>query len=68
MQNDCNNTQKILDVITSNRMAEMQNQINYLQMQSALCGVVRYPLSTTYSAGFAPMYGNGGCGCNQYTM
>ena len=62
MKNDCDNTQKILDAISGNRMADMQNQINQLQLQSALSGVVRYPLATTYSAGFAPLYG-GGCNC-----
>ena len=60
-------TQKILDAITCNRMADMQNQINQLQLQSALCGVVRYPHATTYTAGGHPFfggYGNGcGCGC-----
>lgn len=62
MKNDCDNTQKILDAISGNRMADMQNQINQLQLQSALNGVVRYPLATTYSAGVAPLYG-GGCNC-----
>ena len=58
------NTQKILDAITCNRMADMQNQINQLQLQAALCGVVRYPNATTYSAGVTPFFGNAcGCGC-----
>ena len=43
-------TQKILDAITGNRMADMQARINALELQQAVCGVVRYPLSTTYSA------------------
>ena len=64
MQNDCQNTQKILDAITCNRMADMQNQINQLQLQSALCGVMRYPTATTYTAGLAPYIGFQGCGCN----
>ena len=34
-------TQKILDAISGNRMADMQNQINQLQLQAALCGVPR---------------------------
>lgn len=53
-------TQKILDAITGNRMADMQNQINALQLQSALCGVVRYPMQTTYNSGGNPFCG---CGC-----
>lgn len=56
-------TQKILDAICGNRMADMQNQINQLQLQSALCGVVRYPTMTTYGAGFNPFFGSCGC-CN----
>lgn len=58
-------TQKILDAITGNRMADMQNQINQLQLQSALCGVVRYPNATTYTAGGNPFFGgySNGCGC-----
>lgn len=62
MQNDCQNTQKILDAINGNRIADMQNQINQLQLQAALCGVMRYPNATTYTAGPAP-YLTTGCGC-----
>ena len=65
MKNDCDNTQKILDAISENKISTLQNQINQLQLQNALCGVIRYPQSTTYTAGYAPMYGPGcGCGCN----
>lgn len=56
--------QKVLDAICGNRMADMQNQINQLQLQAALCGVVRYPNQTTYGAGFNPFFGGWGCGCN----
>ena len=55
------NTQKILDAICGNRMADMQNQINMLQLQAALCGVVRYPTAITYNGGTSPFCG---CGCN----
>ena len=58
-------TQKILDAICTNRMADMQNQINQLQLQSAMCGVVRYPNAITYNAGFSPFCNNGCCNsCN----
>lgn len=60
---NCHNTQKILDAITTDRMAQMQNQINQLQMQNALCGVVRYPMASTWNAGSNPFCGCG-CGCN----
>ena len=54
-------TQKILDAISTNRMADMQNQINQLQLQNAVAGVVRYPSASTYYAGNNPFCG---CGCN----
>lgn len=53
-------TQKILDAITSNRMADMQQQINALQLQNAVAGVVRYPTQTSYCSGTNPFYS--GCG------
>lgn len=59
--------QKVLDTLCGNRMADMQNQINQLQLQSALCGVVRYPTATTYATGCNPFFGgynSCGCGCN----
>lgn len=51
-------TQKILDAIATNKMAEMQNQINALQLQNAVAGVVRYPTTSAYCAGNNPY-----CGC-----
>lgn len=55
--------QKILDAINGNRMADMQNQINQLQLQSAMCGVVRYPTTYAYNAGPSPFCGGNTCGC-----
>ena len=60
--NTTEQTQKILDAITGNRMADMQNQINQLQLQQAVAGVVRYPSQFSYNAGPSPFCG--GCGCN----
>lgn len=60
--NTTEQTQKILDAITGNRMADMQNQINQLQLQAAMCGVVRYPNATTYTAGFSPCFNQACCG------
>ena len=61
--NDTANTQKILDAMATNRMADMQNQINGLQLQLATCGVVKYPSASTYYAGMNPFCGGSGC-CN----
>ena len=57
-------TQKILDAISGNRMADMQNQINQLQLQSALSNVVRYPNSWAYNAGTSPFCNCNSCGCS----
>ena len=54
-------TQKIIDAITGNRMADMQNQINALQLQNELASVVRYPNNTFYAVP-SPCF-NTGCGC-----
>ena len=32
----------------------MQNQINALQLQNAMCGVLRFPNSWTYNGGVFP--------------
>lgn len=57
------NTQKILDAITGNRIADMQNQINALQLQNATAGMLRFPQSWSYGAGpFPPIFGCGGQG------
>lgn len=47
-------TQKILDAIMGNRMADMQNQINALQLQNSLAGVLRFPSGWTYAGGVFP--------------
>lgn len=51
--------QSVKDMISENRIADMQNQINELQLQNAMAGVVRYPNAWTYNAGISPF-----CGCN----
>lgn len=56
-------TQKILDALAQNKIDTLQAQVNQLQLQSAMCGVVRYPNATTYTAGFSPVF-NSGCGCS----
>lgn len=53
-------TQKILDAIAGNRIADMQNQINALELQNQLSNVVRYPSNTFYAVP-SPCFN--GCGC-----
>lgn len=52
--------QKILDKMSENQIATLQNEVNSLRLGQALTGVVRYPLQTTYTANNPFMYG-----CNQ---
>ena len=52
--NTTEQTQKILDAIMGNRMADMQNQSNQLQLQNALSGVMKYPSTWAYNAGVFP--------------
>ena len=47
-------TQKILDAIMGNRIADMQNQINQLSLQNAMSGVMKYPSTWAYNAGVFP--------------
>lgn len=47
-------TQKILDAIMGNRMADMQSQINALQLQAATANVLRYPNAWTFNGGVFP--------------
>lgn len=56
---DTANTQKILDVLAQNKIESLQGRINQLELQNAMCGVVRYPNTITYDAGTGPF-----CGCN----
>lgn len=59
------NTQKILDKMCADQQAAMAARIQSLELQQALCGVVRYPTATTYGAGNNPFFGCGhNCGCN----
>ena len=46
--------QKVLDAIAGNRMADMQSQINQLQLQNAMSGVMRFPNMWTFNGGVFP--------------
>ena len=48
---------RISSQITENKMEAMQQRINQLELNAALCGVVRYPTSATYDAGAWPFGG-----------
>ena len=51
--------QQVKDLIKDNKIETLQGRINQLELQNAMCGVVRYPSGLTYNAGASPF-----CGCN----
>lgn len=46
-----------------NEIQQLRDRLYSAELNSSLCGVVRYPLATTYNAGCPPFAFNGGCGC-----
>ena len=58
--NTTQQTQKILDAIMGNRMADMSAQIQQLQLQQAMTGVLRFPTAWSYAAGPFPPLVSGG--------
>ena len=55
-------TQRVLDAFTANKIEGMQNRIDQLELAQAMQGVVRYPEGFVYNAGTNPFCTNG-CGC-----
>lgn len=51
--NNTANTQKVLDALNQSKVEAMQNQINNLQLQQALCGV---PKVSPYGYGMYPTF------------
>lgn len=50
-------------MIQQDKIEALQQKINGLELQNAMNGVVRYPMSTAYNAGFNPF-----CGCGNTGM
>ena len=46
--------QKVLDAISGNRIADLQQQVNALQLQAATSNVLRFPNSWTFAGGVFP--------------
>lgn len=57
--NTTTQVQKILDALAGNRMADMQDQINRLNLERALCGI---PRTSPYGYGLVPQWAV--CGAN----
>lgn len=54
--------QRVLDKLAEDKAERQAARIQQLELQQALCGVVRYPLQTTYNAGYNPYFYNNQCG------
>jgi hypothetical protein len=49
-------------LIQENKIEALRDKVNALELQGALCGVVRYPTGMTYTAGASPFCATA-CGC-----
>lgn len=56
--------QKVLDKLCENETNALRARVQQLELQSSLCGVVRYPTMTTFATNCNPFFGGCGCGCN----
>jgi len=54
--------QRLAAKMDANTIQQLRDQVNALQLNQAVAGVVRYPMATTYSSGSNP-FCSGGC-CN----
>ena len=55
--------QKVLDAMAESKIEALQAKVNSLELAQAVSGVVRYPTSSSYTAGANP-FCNCGCGYN----
>ena len=56
--------QRVLDKLCEDKASAQAARISQLELQQALCGVVRYPTNTSYAIGTPFNVGYGyGCGC-----
>lgn len=53
--------QKTRDMIAQNKIEALQSKVQALELAQATNNIVRYPVQTTYNAGFNPFCN--GCGC-----
>lgn len=49
-------------MLQQNEMQRLRDELANAKADARMCGVVRYPLASTYNAGANPYFGNG-CGC-----
>lgn len=58
--------EKTRAMIQQNKIEALRDKVSALELNQAMCGVVRYPNAMTYDAGVSPFCGGGnGCGCGR---
>ena len=50
-------------LIRENEIKNLRDKVQQLEMDRAMCGVVRYPNQMAYTTNCNPFGGNNGCGC-----
>lgn len=56
--------QRVLDKMCEAETNALRARVQQLELQSAMCGVVRYPTMTTFATNCNPFFGSCGCGGN----
>lgn len=52
------------NLMQQNEIQQLRDRIQRAELRDAMCGVVRYPMATTYTSGGNPFFGCGCCGQN----
>ena len=52
------------NMMQQNEIQQLRDRIHRAELRDAMCGVVRYPMATTYTSGGNPFCGCGCCGQN----
>lgn len=52
------------NMMQQNEIQQLRDRIQRAELRDAMCGVVRYPMATTYTSGGNPFCGCGCCGQN----
>ena len=52
------------NLMQQNEIQQLRDRIQRAELRDAMCGVVRYPMATTYTSGGNPVCGCGCCGQN----
>ena len=58
---ECDATRNMMQ---QNEIQQLRDRIQRAELRDAMCGVVRYPMATTYTSGGNPFCGCGCCGQN----